>query len=144
MTHDFFIVPFKVQHLKKMRLQKAQGTLSQYAEFMESICSYGQGFTAFDGDTVLASAGMFEIWEGRSVAWAFLSEDATGKLFLKVHRAVKAFLDMQNYRRMEMCVLASFDQGRRWAEALGFKQECLMRRYDHLGQDHYLYARVEE
>lgn len=137
-------MPFKLEHLKKIKLQKAQGgileNIEPYAAFVEQS---DFGFTAMDGDEVVACAGIIKMWEGRGHAWALMS-DSIGHRFVQLHRAVKRGLAMTNFKRIEMVVDADFAEGLKWAHMLGFKCETPegMPGYATDGRLYKLFARV--
>mgnify|MGYP003659964664 CR=1 FL=1 len=122
------VVPFKAEHLEKLKLQDAQMYLSgwvspEQGQALEAHPSY----TAVDNDTPLAAAGVIPQWQGRSLAWAFLSPMGP-RQFVGVHRAVKNFLDACYTQRIEM---------------IGFKMEAeRMEAYSPDGRACALYARV--
>lgn len=144
MTHDFYIVPFKCSHLENMDVQQHQGDLYKYEEYLSAIEHCGEGYTAFKGAVPIGAAGMFTMWENRAVAWAVLSRQATGTAFMQTHHAVKRYLDIQAYRRMEMYVRSDFKNGIRWARALGFRREGTMQAFCPDGRDFELFARVRK
>ena len=137
------VVPFEAEHFKEIKLQGAQQYLSgwlteEYGEALQDEPSY----TALKDGVPVASAGVVSYWEGRAVAWAFISETGAAD-FVSVHRAVKGFLDVCYIKRVEMTVDCDFKQGHRWAKLLGFKMECeRMTAYLPNGEDCALYARI--
>jgi hypothetical protein len=137
------VVPFKAEHLEKLKLQDAQMYLSgwvspEQGQALEAHPSY----TAVDNDTPLAAAGVIPQWQGRSIAWAFLSPMGP-RQFVGVHRAVKNFLDACYTQRIEMTVDVDFPEAHRWAKMLGFKMEAeRMEAYSPDGRACALYARV--
>ena len=137
------VVPFKAAHLAAIELQSAQAYLSEWVtqaqgRELEAHPSY----TALHENKPIAAAGVIPIWQGRGLAWAFVS-DAGPNLFLPVHRAVKRFLDGCYVKRIEMTVDCDFEQAHRWAKMLGFEMEAeRMKHYAPDGHDCALYARV--
>lgn len=139
------IVPFQVEHLKRINLQSSQmDAFVRLGDAEEAYLNASQyAFTALDGDEVVACAGIVDIWQGRGQAWALMS-DSIGVRFVKVHRAVKRALDLYEHRRVEMIVDADFAEGLKWAELLGFKCETPdgMPGYYNDGRLYKLFARV--
>lgn len=138
------IVPFKPEHLARIRLQGAQEYLASYIDPSSiSALQAGTAFSAIDGDVVLGSSGIIPIWQGRAIAWAWLSQDC-GRYFVRIHRAVKRFLDLSDIRRIEATVDCDFAAGHEWIQMLGFELEAVrMRSYRPDGNDMALYARVK-
>jgi RimJ/RimL family protein N-acetyltransferase len=139
------IVPYKAEHLLAIKPQKGQENFfssmitEEYARALEAQYA----FTALvDGEPVFVG-GLYEMWENRALVWSFISRDA-GKHFTAIHRAVKNFLDMQPYRRLEAECDCGFEPGHRWLRMLGFKCEAeRMKKFRVDGGDSALYARVK-
>jgi len=137
------VVVFEREHLRRMVIQQQQQGLEHL--LTDDVCAAlegGQSFTALDGDEVLACAGVVEITQGRAIAWAYISQHV-GRRMRGVTRAVKSFLDMAQFRRIEMDVDCEFPQAHRWAKMLGFEMECERRKsFTPDGRDCALYAMV--
>ena len=139
----FHIRPFEPADLAVIKLQPAQMYLSEWVtrDQANSLAEY-PSYTAFEGASAVAAAGIVPMWQGRAMAWAFISAVGPHK-FLRVHRAVKHFLDGCFIQRIEMTVDSDFTQGHRWARMLGFNLEAeRMQAYAPDGHDCALYARV--
>lgn len=116
------------------------GDRDSYAETMMSV---GPAFALTrDGGTVIGCAGLWTIEAHRAVAWAIIDRNI-GVDYIHFHKAVSKFLDESDYQRIEMAVDTGFNQAKRWATMLGFKQEGLMHKYFANGADAFLYARVQ-
>lgn len=139
------IVPFKVEHARQIHLQSKQAEVVDSLQLGDTVYmeASGYAFTALEGDTVLACAGIIKLWEGRGHAWALLSGDL-GSKFLRVHRAVKRAIELSGYRRIEMDVDASHAEALKWATMLGFYNETPngMRGYVADGRLLYKFVRV--
>ena len=137
------VVPFEREHLHRMVIQqKQQGLEHLVTPDVCGVLEGGQSYTALDGDEVVACAGVIEITQGRAVAWAYISQ-GVGRRMRFVTRAVKNFLDLTQFRRIEMDVDCEFPQAHRWAKMLGFEMECERRRsFTPDGRDCALYAMV--
>ncbi len=139
------IVPLEAWHFDAIALQDAQQVLRpmlRTAEYRNDLLRHSIAFSAID-DTVIAIAGVALAWPGREVAWSLLS-NCGPRHFISIHRAVQAFLDRRQTRRIEMSVDADHDNAGRWARLLGFKEEGLMQAYTPDGRDAVLYARVRD
>jgi hypothetical protein len=113
------IVKFEIKHLELINVQESQKDIKLSEVQISYMRASDFGFTALDDDTVLACAGIIELWPGRGHAWAVLSGNI-GNKFIRVHRAVKRSLDLSGYRRIEMDVDSAFSEAVKWAEMLGF------------------------
>ena len=138
------VVPFEAEHINQLELQDAQSYLSAIVSSDQAEALVGDwAFSAMEDGRPIASAGVILLWQGRGMAWAFISKYAVNNKFLQVHRAVKRFLDGCYLQRIEMTVDCEFEQAHRWAHMLGFHMECArMRSYRPDGGDCALYARV--
>lgn len=137
---------FKAGDLALIKLQDAQAYFSgevaspDYATTLEHS---GQAFTGVHGGQVVCVAGCANVWEGRALAWAFVSP-AAGACMVTLHRAVAGFLAQAQYRRIEAIVDDGFEAGHRWMRLLGFRLETPdgMPGYLPDGRKTFLYARV--
>lgn len=139
------VVPYKPEHLVSMVLQPSQQYLQRYItpEVAESVAHH-QAFSGLVGDEVVGCAGVIKVWEGRGIAWAYLSH-RSGPHMVAITRAVKRFLDVCGLRRVEMAVDLEFEDGHRWANMLGFRLEAgRMAAYRSDGGTCSLYARVRQ
>jgi hypothetical protein len=138
------VVPYQAEHLQKLRLQSAQLCNLNWMPIDQAVqLENVTAFTALDGDEVLACAGVLELWSGRGAAWAFLAEDL-GTRMVAVHRAVRRYFGLLDFRRIEAEVAVDFPQGHRWMRLLGFELESpRMRGYFPDGSDAALYVRVK-
>jgi len=137
------VSPFLRSHIQKMVIQeKQQGLEHLLTDEILTMLERSHAYTAIDGDEILACAGVIELAPGRAGAWAYLSQNV-GNRMRGVTKAVKSFLDLADYRRIEMDVDCDFAQAHRWARMLGFEMECERRRkFTPDGRDCALYARV--
>lgn len=138
------VEPYRAEHLALLDVQEGQKYLNQFLDGpLRKALENEFSFTAFDEDRVVACAGLVVHWDNRALAWAYLADNLGPRLMLRVHRAVKRFLDVAPFDRIEATVDVEFEQGHRWMDALGFKMEArLMEKYRPDGGDSSLYARV--
>lgn len=137
------VVPYKPEHLLSMVFQPSQEYLRAYLtpEIAEAVASH-EAFSGVAGDRVIGCAGLVKVWEGRALAWAYLSNEASRHM-LGITRATRHFLDVFGPRRVEMAVDLEFAEGHRWANMLGFSLEAgRMKSYRPDGGTCSLYARV--
>ena len=138
------IVPFEPSHLRSLVLQDAQSWMTPMLsqdDYGRYLKEGGPCFSAAHEDRIIVCSGLVNIWENRAQAWALMSTDA-GRHFVRIFRAIRSFLDLQEIRRIEATVDANFKQGHRLMHMLGFQHEGLMRAYLMDGRDCDLYARV--
>lgn len=100
--------------------------------------------TAWRDGTIIACAGIAEVWTGRAVSWMLLSSAVDRHDMLWLFREGRKWLAAQTFRRIECVVRYDFRPGHRLARMLGYDKEAVMRCYDPLGRDHVLYARIHK
>lgn len=137
--------PFQPKHLGVLRLQAAQAYLQPLLVKPEygTALAGPDTWTGIIDDRVVGCAGVLPQWPGRAIAWALLTRDLSARHFLRAHHKVLSVLrsaQRSGAHRIETTVDAGFDAGHRWARALGFRPEGLMRGYSPEGRDHVLYA----
>ena len=139
------IVPFKVEHVAQIKLQPFQSLTLSFVD-MESLkvfegtdCAY----TAIDNGEVLAIGGVLDFCDGRGYGWSFLGGNI-GHRMISVTRAIKRFLEVCRFRRIEIAVDCNYETAHVWAKMLGFTKECdRMRSFTPDGRDCALYAKVK-
>ena len=138
------VVPFNPAHLEILALQPSQVHFSKLfdPEYGPALAAAGPCFTAVEGDEIIACSGVIKHWENRATAWALISGNA-GPYFVRIHKAVKRFLDTTDFKRVEAYADAGFEQGHRWLKMLGFEEEGYMRCFSPVGDDAVLYARIK-
>ena len=137
--------PWKIGDTERILIQPAQHYMRKFQEFsvdLTELSDAGLAWTVEEDDEILAIAGLAVQWENRAMAWALVSEGA-GKRFVRIHAAVKRFLDAAPYRRIEATVDVGFTEGMRWMNLLGFRYEGCMAAYRPDGADMLLYARIK-
>lgn len=136
------VIPARPFMAERLQLQSAQLLAGQTMTpaAIESAIRGGLALAAVEGGHIYAMAGIYEIWEGRGLAWALLAEDA-GTRMLPLVRVMQRAIDVSMFRRIEADVLQSHEEGHRLMQMLGFRKEGERACYWQ-GQDYALYARV--
>lgn len=136
------VIPARPFMAERMELQQAQVLAGQMMTpaAIESAIRGGTALAAVDGDRIICMAGIYEVWEGRAIAWGLLCP-SIGASMTTLHRITKRGLDVSLHRRVEADVLDDHVEGHRWMRLLGFTKEGVRRAYWQ-GRDYALYARV--
>lgn len=136
------VIPARPEMLRAFEVQHAQLVTGMpiTEDMLSDMIAAGNGGAYVSKGRILAMAGVYQLWEDRGVAWALLSPNM-GASFMPVHRAILRALDVAPYRRVEMYAAAHIPEAPRWAKALGFQSEGVMRAF-HGGMDYELFARV--
>lgn len=135
--------PFHVDVLRAQGVQPAQ--LAEVSHVPGSYASVGRpqgpAVTARDGDHILICGGIVKQTDTRGECWALLSPDA-GRHMLSLTRAVKRFIEIHPWKRLEATVEEQFGAGCKWVEILGFRFEGVLPRYGLDGETHLRYVRL--
>lgn len=98
----------------------------------------------FYKDVLMLCGGVTAIWYNRALIWTVFSESSK-KNFLPVFRGIKAFLQYQPFKRVELSVPCDHHVGNRRARALGFTLECdRARNFLPDGKDATLYSYIKD
>jgi len=150
------VVDFTPAHAKLFDLDKfgemlfvSVGQVMVERVFAEYSKPEQPAFTIFSDGIPLVCAGVW-IWDlshepRTGEGWAIVNHVRGREEAFKLTKAVIRGLDVtqrvNNIARVHAPIPAENKRACRWAELLGFKQECLMRKWL-CGRDHYLYARI--
>lgn len=98
------------------------------------------------GDQVLCLCGIVLISRHVGEAWTVINHDLAKQHPLLLTRSVRNVLDITTkshfLHRVQMTVHSASNEAVRWAFALGFTVEALMRKYGDDQSDHFLFVRV--
>ncbi len=99
------------------------------------------GVAAWDGDRLIATAGVLPYWPGVGEAWFALGPDFEPRDTMAGVRRIRDFLAraQHDYRRVQADVRM---EHRRWVELLGFALESEMPGYGPDGATYYRYVRM--
>jgi hypothetical protein len=141
------IEPFKPFHIDVLRAQGVQSAQLGEVSIVSGACASiawpkGPAVTARDGDHILICGGIIEHTDKRGTCWALLSQQAAIHM-LPITKAVKRFIDIHPWRRLEASVEERFGMGCKWVELLGFEFEGRMRAFGDDGETYLRYARVK-
>lgn len=100
----------------------------------------GNAWSGWVGASVVACGGTVPVWQGRNLAWCYLTRPAKRYLLKITNLAAEVIAHAPG--RVEATVRADYPGGHRWMERLGFEVEApLMRRFGPYGEDHVGYVR---
>lgn len=138
------VVPFRPYHIELLRAQGVQQAqlreVSNVPGTYETVAR-GPALTAFEGEHVILCGGIAILAPARGVCWALLSERAARHMVF-LHYAVKRFISVSHWERLEASVEENFAQGCRWLELLGFSFEGRMPKYGLDGATHLRYGKT--
>ena len=105
----------------------------------------GFSHTVVLDDEVIAIIGGHLIFKGVMEVWTIISDKirlVARSFHKKVLELIKLYSKLLKLVRMQMTVRFGYPTNYKWAEALGFKKEALMRSWGPDGDDYYLFARL--
>lgn len=139
-------VPFRAEHLERMRLQTAQQGAEVHVRVRGAAALEGEhSHTLMDDGEPIGCCGAFAFHANRALVWSYIGADVGARNFRAVHTWAKRFVDSLPFRRVEAEVECGFSAGHRWLRSLGFDrcEAACLRAAGADGQDHALYARVK-
>jgi RimJ/RimL family protein N-acetyltransferase len=145
------IVPFNVSHVFQMEMKPMeQEFVDSTPDFIENLMSNANpdySWTGVADGKIVAIFGVSELWPGVADLWMIPSVHIN-KHAMAVVRGAKAVIDKAvddfETRRLQITVREDNQIAYRFARALGFDVECLMKSYGPEGADYYLMSRIKE
>jgi hypothetical protein len=131
--------PFMAERLKLQSAQVLTGQTMTPRDIANAI-EGGMALAAVEGDRLYAMAGIYEIWEGRGMAWALLADDFAERR-LSCFKLMKRALDVCPLRRVEAYVADAHVAGENLLRHLGFEKEGVQRMFWQ-DRNFALYARI--
>lgn len=84
--------------------------------------------------------GVVEVW----LIASDKVESCKFEFFKTIKRLIDFVFETMGVHRLEIAVDCNWQQGGKWAQALGLKFESIARSYDHMHRDHAIYVRIEK
>ena len=113
--------------------------------YAQIVLSGPAAYAVLDGEALVAAGGLILHWQGRAEAWSLVSRYARPRQLVRAVRMTRLVLDEVQrdpvFRRIEMVVRCDC-WARSFASALGFAEEAMLKTWDPLGRDAYLFARI--
>lgn len=139
------LINFKAGHLRNFKSKKDLPTIKADLEAAALDSRYELASLQLDTDnTIIAIIGLLHIKKG--VAEVFLIPSIHVNkykisFFKIMKRIVTNILDGEILHRVQMTIEEHWEHGKKWARALGFKEEGLMHGYGPNGGNEYMFAR---
>lgn len=146
-------VQVKYYHPSDYRLMKFND-MDEYKNIVDKIPDYfivlpqvceGNVFSIWKGDSIIAITGWLGTLMSHAEMFFFASEELHEQFDKDVLKAFKTVLNsaQSRWKRLQT-TCKDIDRNKRFLEFLGFKQECLMKKYGFNEEDMFLYAWVED
>ncbi len=148
MSQDEQIVPLRYEHLARMRMAEDS---KEYMEYIPNYIDYiwdnsedGWSWAGIGRGKVVTVFGIRHIWHGLAEMWMVPGEGLS-KHAISLVRGARAVTDiaLQDYgvRRLQICVKVENDSAFKFAKALHFEVESVMRKFGPEGADYYMMTR---
>ena len=136
-------VPYKAEHFLELYKESTEGDVGHSVQYLAKQHEWNPATTLMYDGRIIACSGVSQLWPGVGALWTLITKNKPGNGVLFIGIANHWINQiMEGYRRIQAEVLASDESAVRFAEFMGFECEGLMKSYGPLGQDYYLYARV--
>lgn len=132
------IVGYEPSHLENLKAKKCHE-----GEMPKTVCN--QAVTIMNGDIPLAIVGAFTFVPGVHHVWALVSDDVKDHPigFYRACVALRNYYEKKSSpRRLQIDIRDGHPDLQKWANAIGFSREGLMRGYGPDRSDYWLYGRV--
>jgi len=145
------IVPFHWAHPRVMDLRpfdrEYYDAVPYYDEMLKSFQAAGDACTALYRGKIVACFGTNILWPGMGEAWLLTGKQINTlavSLTRTTHRYFNQLATTKGLKRLQLTVNAENELAVRWADALKFTREGLLRNYGPTGADHIMFARIYE
>jgi hypothetical protein len=143
------IVPFHWAHPYAADLRsfdrEAFEYLPNYREMLQAFQAEGNALTALWRGRIIACWGYNKMWPGVAEAWLITSVDFVSLSVTVTRAAIRYFNKIaiqDQLKRLQITVNTENELAMRWAVALKFEKEGLLRNYGPSGSDHMMFAKV--
>lgn len=144
-----FFVPYSKSHVAEMDIQtpelRAEAVGADIGDILLGQSNMGVCATVIWQSRPVAIFGSVAMWPGVHEAWAVIDDYARArpKQMLKIGRQFMDIVKVRyNLHRQQLYVRSDDERAVRYAQALGFETEGLMRSYTTDKMDSYMMARL--
>ncbi len=139
------VVPTTVEHLDTLHQLEGLFQNMDLDIIGNALVKVGVSFTMIDGGNVLGCGGVIPKWNGVGELWIAISGKLRERPLLLVKHTLIVMGMIQSrggFHRLQLHICEDDHRLVRWAEALGFTFEGIMRQYGADKKNHRLYARI--
>lgn len=134
----------KPEHFDEIQAQATQTYFKDYLEthpkYKEEVVQRSVGKTGRLDGVIIGICGIIKVTNYIGEGWAYFSTDLP-KMSLSVVREIRKFLDSQKHIRRIQCTVDVYNtKAVKFAEALGFKAESILKCYGPEGHDHIMFT----
>jgi len=145
LSSGVFFLPAVKDHLNRMTISNEEVLVhTNHKDIVMDQIGFGPTVTAFCGLDPVAMFGFVPIWEGVAESWLLADNEARKKPLaltkygIAAHDIAKISMGLH---RLQITVRITDNRAVKWAFALGFKNEAIMKKYGPDQVDYYLMAR---
>ena len=134
----------KPEHFDEIIAQKSQVYFKKFLEthpkYKTDVCLHSIGKTGRLDGVIIGICGLTKVTDYMSEGWAYFSESLP-KMSLSVVREIRKFINAQKHIRRIQCTVDVYNtKAVKFAEALGFKPESILKSYGPEGHDHIMFT----
>lgn len=146
---DVKVVPFRWYHPRMMELRKTDlayySDLDDFEDRLRGVEREKHSYTATYRNQMACCFGTRLLWPGAAESW-FIGSKLIDTAPITLTRSCRRYMDYiareQRLKRMQITCDTQDELAVRWAIALKFQREGLLRRYGPSGSDHIMFARI--
>lgn len=119
----------------------------QISTFSDEVVVKNLAFTGVLNGKIIASGGIYPMWNGVGEAWFVGSNSILNHPILitkTIKKYLKDLMNLNNFHRVQAFVRKDWNEAKRWIEVVGMQQEGIVRSFSPDGRDHILYARINK
>lgn len=143
-----FFMPFHKNHAARIDIKSEEvlvvANREEAIDVFDQQEQMGAAVTAFVYNQPAAIFGFVSIWKGVAEAW-LVADDVMRSMPVTFTKSAKQVLDISaismGLHRTQITIRSTDTRAYKWASAVGFNEECLMRKYGTDGVDYFLMAR---
>jgi len=124
---------------------KSPAQLQEWKNIIQAQAMAGTAITAYLHGRPVACFGFLPLWTGVAEMWLLIEERGRkyGKSLTRAAMTVRDFAVLSNnLHRLQITVRCGDIRAVKWAQAIGFDQEAVLRKYGPDKSDFYIFART--
>jgi hypothetical protein len=144
------IVPFRPSHADKIELNDRElyyeGYCPNYRAMLRRTAEAGLSWTGVYNEKVVVCFRGSTVWPGVGEAWLLSSPSVSDHALSVVRSSRMIFADIfktEAFSRVHISVDSANDSAFKFAKALGFEVEGIMRQFGPDGSNYYMMARIK-
>jgi RimJ/RimL family protein N-acetyltransferase len=144
-----YYAPFHPAHLEMFEPNdfnnQTPAQMEEWKSLIRSQAAAGTAITAYLHGRPVACFGFLMFWTGVAEMWLLIEERGRkyGKSLTRAALTVRDFAVLSNnLHRLQITVRCGDIRAVKWAQAIGFDQEAVLRRYGPDQSDFYIFART--